>query len=1167
MNRYFWALCVLCHTSVLFSQKAEVYTPISSQNIRVSASSSLAGSPISAIIDGSGMIGETHASHNLGKGMWVSQISTQSIHANEHNPDGVVWIMLELDNSTPTVDFIQIWNHNQSQHTRRGLKKVYINYSSDGKVWQTLKNGEKEYHFINQSKGSALEPADFSLKTKGLRIKYLCITADIHEGNYYHDNNPRTLREADDLNQNVNYYGLSEIRFYHKDQKNISTLHKVTELTLTASQGYRRSSNGPIREFLVKFNYPLYSGGNLIMECHGKQWNEVIKPNPAGTYSIEGTFPPGYMEDSTDAFVQLKSNQSSSEKQKVYLPGARKWTLYFLPHSHQDIGYTHRQEDVMKLQWRNLERAMELSERSASYPEGSRFKWNSEATWSVKGYLDQFKGTEKEQKLIQAIKNGTVGIDAPLGSMLTGICKQEELMHIFDDAHQISKQTGVEINTAMISDEPGQSWGYVTAMAQNGVKYYSAAPNYVPFWGKTGCDRAANFHVKWGDYPFYWKSQSGTDKVLFWQTGKGYSWFHAWIIGKLSSCGIEPMWEYLEELETKNYPYATSYLRYTVNGDNGPPDEEMPDMIRAWNEKYEYPHFKIGTTKELFEGFEKEYGDYLPVYSGDMTPVWEDGAASTARELAVNRSSSERLNQSEVLYSILHSASFPENEFLEAWKNVVLFSEHTWGASASGPEPESQFTKDLWQGKKMYADSAEVQSKRLYDSALNGISKSQTHQDYIHVFNTNLWFRTDVVIFESKSDLTGKALKAPTGEITPLQKLHDGRWIFLAKNIPPLGSSVYQIVENNLKKEAQHSMIHGNAIENELLRIEIDLKIGVLSSLTVDGDTYNYAGTNGLNNYLYSGRMLNNLQTVEQIERIIVLDDGEVAATLRVESKAPGCQSLHRDITLYKEIGRVDITNTLDKSNIYNKENVRFAFPFNISNPEVTMDVAMGEVHPERDQLAGSNKNFYSILNGVAVNNLNYGVYLTTIDAPFVELGEMTAEVWRNKSKGEGWLPSAMISPTVYSWVMNNSWGTNYKASQEGLATFNYTIEPFDPYNNQLKKQGMEQAQKMVAVVSDRPDPIPSLFKLKGNSQIAVSTVKPSEDGSGYIVRLQNMSGNSVYSAFEWPVSKSPINQSAYQCNNMQQKIADFDTSSFWLKPFECVTIRIFQNRDNSNLN
>ena len=50
-------------------------------------------------------------------------------------------------------------------------------------------------------------------------------------------------------------------------------------------------------------------------------------------------------------------------------------------------------------------------------------------------------------------------------------------------------------------------------------------------------------------------------------------------------------------------------------------------------------------------GFEAQYGDKLPVFGGDMTPTWEDGAASTARETAMNRASAARLAQAEILWN------------------------------------------------------------------------------------------------------------------------------------------------------------------------------------------------------------------------------------------------------------------------------------------------------------------------------------------------------------------------------------------------------------------------------------------------------------------------------------------------------------------------------------
>ena len=642
-----------------------------------------------------------------------------------------------------------------------------------------------------------------------------------------------------------------------------------------------------------------------------------------------------------------------------------------------------------------------------------------------------------------------------------------------------------------------------------------------------------------------------------WQAGRGYSWFHSWLAGRLSVCGVEPIWNYLQELETDEFPYNTCYLRYTVHGDNGPPDELMPDVIRAWNERYDSPQFRITTTKEFFTAFEELYGEYLPTSGGDMTPTWEDGASSTARETAMNRESAARLTRTEILWSMLSPESdYPARELAEAWKNVLLFSEHTWGASASGPDPYSQFTKDLWAGKKMYADSADVQSRRLCDETMAGITAGE---GYVQVLNTNLWPRTDVVTVAA--DLTGKRLLAPSGEPVAVQRLHDGGWIFLAEEVPALSSSVYRIVPAASSAKAKKSpaapvsMIGGNVLDNGLVRVAVDPAKGTIRSLKAAGADYEYAAGEGLNDYIYSGRIAADPRGIDRVTRVEVLDDGPVAATLRIVSDAPGCNALWRDVTVYRGLGRVDIRNTVDKQDILEHESVRFVFPFNFAHPEITMDLAMSEMHPEREQLAGVNKHYYSLLNGMAVGDLEHAVCLTTLDAPFVELGTPSGEDYRlNPRHGYGWWPSAQISPVVYSWVMNNTWRTNYKASQGGVASFRYSLQICDPFDLKLKQRGAEREQPLIAVESGRPEPVGRLFRLEGRNRIAVSGIAPSADGTGYIVRLQNMGDQSVHSAFVWGRMKA---RRVSVCDYREQPLAPFDDRSFWMKPFEYLMLKV----------
>ena len=120
-----------------------------------------------------------------------------------------------------------------------------------------------------------------------------------------------------------------------------------------------------------------------------------------------------------------------------------------------------------------------------------------------------------------------------------------------------------------------------------------------------------------------------------------------------------------------------------MHGDNGSPDEKVADVVRDWNARYASPRLTITTTAQAFREFEQRYGDKLPEYSGDYTPYWEDGAASSALETAMNRASAERLVQAETLWAMRNPAPFPAAAFQDAWRNVLLYSEHTWGAHNS----------------------------------------------------------------------------------------------------------------------------------------------------------------------------------------------------------------------------------------------------------------------------------------------------------------------------------------------------------------------------------------------------------------------------------------------------------------------------------------------------
>ncbi len=58
--------------------------------------------------------------------------------------------------------------------------------------------------------------------------------------------------------------------------------------------------------------------------------------------------------------VKVQLAQHALTEQLTLRP-VRRWELWLLPHSHNDIGYTHVQTEVEQMQWRYLEEAVALA--------------------------------------------------------------------------------------------------------------------------------------------------------------------------------------------------------------------------------------------------------------------------------------------------------------------------------------------------------------------------------------------------------------------------------------------------------------------------------------------------------------------------------------------------------------------------------------------------------------------------------------------------------------------------------------------------------------------------------------------------------------------------------------------------------------------------------------
>ena len=75
------------------------------------------------------------------------------------------------------------------------------------------------------------------------------------------------------------------------------------------------------------------------------------------------------------------------------------------------------------------------------------------------------------------------------------------------------------------------------------------------------------------------------------------------------------MLKYLEDLAAKNYPHDIASAQYSgYFTDNSPPSIAGSEIVKMWNEKYEYPKLRIAIASEFMEEIEKNYANELDTY-------------------------------------------------------------------------------------------------------------------------------------------------------------------------------------------------------------------------------------------------------------------------------------------------------------------------------------------------------------------------------------------------------------------------------------------------------------------------------------------------------------------------------------------------------------------------
>jgi alpha-mannosidase len=849
---------------------------------------------------------------------------------------------------------------------------------------------------------------------------------------------------------------------------------------------------------------------------------------------------------------------------------AKKWNFFLVPHTHVDVGYTDFQAKVAEAQSRSLDEAIQMIR---DHPD---FRFSPDGFWCVRQFLAE-RTDEQKELLYQAVREKKIFVPTVEASLLTGFPALETLIRSLYPAFEFNQQHGGDADYVDITDVPAYSWSYASVMAAAGLKYFAAgSDNY-----RAPVLLQGRLHEK---APFWWEGPDG-GRILMWYSRHYHQMKSLFGLPPTIAGGRDSLPLYLQIYSRPDYKSDATII-YGTQVENTDLFPQQATLVDEWNKIYAYPHLKYSGFSEAIGYIAKQFGESIPVERGDGGPYWEDGAASTARSAALERETEERALAAEkfsTISSLVNPRLRPDADALkQLWNDMVLYDEHTWGAARSVLHPKSEQTVRQLAIKEEFASDAKRRTDNLLWRSLAALADGISDPpDTLLVFNPLSWKRSSLV--EIDLDNGRELVDLTNHQSVPLEVLSSGanyRHIrFLAEDVPPVGYKAYALRPSEQTASPPASTLNAT-LENQYYRVALDAESGAVRSIfdkELGKELVNPSSPYRFDQYLYvtgADKLPNRAVQYSSAAPIpefsthgaagghlVSVTQAPFGTVARLESQGMNTPKIETEIILFNGRKKIEFVNRVHKTEVYTKEGVYFAFPLAMVHPQFRYEIQNGLVDPSRDQLPGAGKEWFSVQHWVAADEAGISVALVPVDASLVCLGDIFRATW---PKDFGQRPG-----TIFSYVMNNYWDTNYAAGQGGDFTFRYVLTSGDQLPPaRLSRLGWEEmtpaeidqiTPQDKALDTPRPlDAAQGSFMQVDQPNVILVTWKMAEDGDGTILRFLEVGGEAKQVEVQTP--RLDV-KSAWSSDALERKQAALETLDhgfrFSVKPFQIVTVRL----------
>ena len=230
------------------------------------------------------------------------------------------------------------------------------------------------------------------------------------------------------------------------------------------------------------------------------------------------------------------------------------------------------------------------------------------------------------------------------------------------------------------------------------------------------------------------------------------------------------------------------------------------------------------------------------------------------------------------------------------------------------------------------------------------------------------------------------------------------------------------------------------------------------------------------------------------------------------------------------------------------------AFPFKLNGGKLAFDVQGGIVYPGINQLEGSASDWNTIQHFAAVKGDNAQIVFSSPEIPLVQFGDINT--------GRYYYRLQPKTNHLYSWVLNNYWVTNFKASQEGELQWHYSITTGTDNSDMFAtKFGWGECVPLKSrILLPRKDATTTklvsrtLLNIDVPNLLLVNT-RPSIDGTGIVLQLREVEGDHAVLDIRRLVEETGA-RSAQEVNVLEEAVAPL-TAPLLIEHFETRFIKL----------